>query len=412
MAQIPMYQGMVNSPQTELTTAIDDTQITIDVQNGDSLPDAPNLAVIIGGELSETILYTEKTGNTLSGITRGFQGEARGWSLGTKIARNGTEYDHRSVKENIEDLQEQIEGITPASIGAETPTGAQAKADAAQTAAEQSAQTLVNDLQTDVNQLDSDLTTHTATQVHSAEAHGMRVNPTTLDLEYFNGTTWVTVSTDIGDNVITATTSDINYYVDAVSGNDSNDGSSGSPFKTIMHAVNLIPKYLKHYATITVTGGTYAEDVVISGFLGGGRIVLTTTGAVSQGSHNVKSISIINCKDATLSNLTITGVNSSNWGVDVMATDHVYINNLKSVATKVGGIRVMYGSTAYVINCVISNTSTALYSERGSSVVSQGNSGTGNSTGLSAFAGIIYKNGAGHPSGTTAESKGAGGQIF
>lgn len=99
-----MYPGMVNSPLTSLIAAIDDTQNTIEVTDGSKLPDAPNLATIGGGENAETVLYTGKSGNTLTGVTRGFQGIARAWSAGTQIGRFFTEYDYAAMKMNIEDI--------------------------------------------------------------------------------------------------------------------------------------------------------------------------------------------------------------------------------------------------------------------------------------------------------------------
>lgn len=100
---LTMYPGMVNSPITELAVAIDETQTTIEVIDGTKLPDAPNLAIIGLGEDAETILYTEKTGNILSGVTRGFQGVAKAWGQGTRIARFFTEYDQRAMMQNIQE---------------------------------------------------------------------------------------------------------------------------------------------------------------------------------------------------------------------------------------------------------------------------------------------------------------------
>lgn len=101
MAQLPMYVGIVNSPLTELAESIDATETTITLTNGDALPDAPNLATIGAGESAETIEYTAKNGNELSGITRGFQGTARQWVAGTKVARRYTDYDHGAFIANI-----------------------------------------------------------------------------------------------------------------------------------------------------------------------------------------------------------------------------------------------------------------------------------------------------------------------
>ncbi|MHA6484456.1 hypothetical protein ACX1C1_21400 [Paenibacillus sp. strain BS8-2] len=107
-----MYSGMVNSPVTELAAAINNSQTTATLVNGAALPAAPNLAVIGQGELAETILYTGKSGNNLSGITRGLQGSPRSWGAGSKIARNFTERDYESMRQNIENHDAQLADIT------------------------------------------------------------------------------------------------------------------------------------------------------------------------------------------------------------------------------------------------------------------------------------------------------------
>ena len=98
-----MYPGMPNSPQTELAQAIDDQTTTIPLVDASKLPPAPNLATIGVGEDAETILYTGKSGNNLTGVTRGFQGAAKAWVQGTKVARNFTAYDYDALRENLED---------------------------------------------------------------------------------------------------------------------------------------------------------------------------------------------------------------------------------------------------------------------------------------------------------------------
>lgn len=104
MPQQTMYPAAVNSLQTELAAAVDATQTTIAVADASLLPAAPNLAVIGSDETAETILYTGRSGNSLTGITRGFQGTAKGWSAGIKVARYFTAYDHDTFRGNIQDL--------------------------------------------------------------------------------------------------------------------------------------------------------------------------------------------------------------------------------------------------------------------------------------------------------------------
>ncbi|NTZ20944.1 hypothetical protein EXW96_26515 [Paenibacillus sp. JMULE4] len=111
MAQQPMYPGQVNSPQTELASAIDDVQTTVPVMDASVLPAAPNLLVIGGGEDAETILYTGISGDNLTGVTRGFQGAAKAWGSGVKVGRFFTAYDHDAFKNNIADHETRVTSI-------------------------------------------------------------------------------------------------------------------------------------------------------------------------------------------------------------------------------------------------------------------------------------------------------------
>lgn len=97
-----MYNAIVNSPITQLSVAISDASTTIQVLDASLLPDAPNLATIGKGENAETILYTGKTGNDLTGVTRGFEGVAQAWDINTQVARFYTAYDHNTFKTGIE----------------------------------------------------------------------------------------------------------------------------------------------------------------------------------------------------------------------------------------------------------------------------------------------------------------------
>ncbi|WP_339306925.1 WD40 repeat domain-containing protein [Paenibacillus sp. FSL R5-0519] len=108
MAQLPMYAAMVNSPGTELAADITATDTEITVLDASKLPAAPNLVTVGGDETAETILYTGKTGNTLTGCTRGFEGTAKGWAAGTQAARNHTAYDYEAGRANIADLDNAV----------------------------------------------------------------------------------------------------------------------------------------------------------------------------------------------------------------------------------------------------------------------------------------------------------------
>jgi len=99
-----MYPAIPNSPITELVSNITDTQTTIQVVDISSFPDAPNIATIgIDTDNPETILYEGKSGSSLTGATRGFQGIAQNWDAGIKIARLFTEYDYDALRGNLDE---------------------------------------------------------------------------------------------------------------------------------------------------------------------------------------------------------------------------------------------------------------------------------------------------------------------
>ncbi|WP_068616611.1 hypothetical protein [Paenibacillus tuaregi] len=161
MAQKPMYPAAVNSKQTELSAPIDATQTTIPVLDISVLPAAPNLLTVGTDETAETILYTGISGSNLTGVTRGFQGTAKAWTQGTKLARYFTAYDHDTVRDNLADLDTRVMAAQTKADGAETPTGAQAKADAAKTAAITAAAT---DATTKANTAESNAKAYSDTQ--------------------------------------------------------------------------------------------------------------------------------------------------------------------------------------------------------------------------------------------------------
>lgn len=104
-----MYKAIPFSPITTLTDSIGDGDTIIPVANVGAFPEAPNLAVIGGvNEESETILYSAKTSNALSGCTRGIEGTAKAWNSGETVSRNFTAKDHDTFIENIKELFDKV----------------------------------------------------------------------------------------------------------------------------------------------------------------------------------------------------------------------------------------------------------------------------------------------------------------
>ena len=130
MSQQQMYAPMNNSPITLLTSAITAAATTIVLDNAAVVPAAPCLAVIGAGDDAEIIKYTDKSGNTLTGVTRGINGTtAKSWSAGTIVARNFTSFDQKLIQDNIEDLDNRMRTEyytrpeTDAALAAEEITG-------------------------------------------------------------------------------------------------------------------------------------------------------------------------------------------------------------------------------------------------------------------------------------------------
>lgn len=107
MAQKTMYPAINNSPVSTLAQNISANADTIDLMDTSVLPAAPNIATIGTDESAELILYTQISGSSITGCTRGFNGTtARAWASGTKVYRAFTAYDHDTFIHNIEDLDQ------------------------------------------------------------------------------------------------------------------------------------------------------------------------------------------------------------------------------------------------------------------------------------------------------------------
>lgn len=106
MALTTMYEGMNNSPQTDITAAITASDTVIPVSSVSVFPAAPNLATLGTDENAEVIRYNGISGSTLTGCERGFGGStASPWTTGTVISRQITKYDLDTLRANMLDLE-------------------------------------------------------------------------------------------------------------------------------------------------------------------------------------------------------------------------------------------------------------------------------------------------------------------
>ncbi|WP_025683745.1 phage tail protein [Paenibacillus maysiensis] len=107
-----MYPPVVNSPKTELTELITDKQTEITVANASVLLQGEGIAVLGNGDAAETITYTSVEDNVLKGCLRGFEGVARAWPVGTRVARNFTAADFRAAQENITEIDGKVTSLS------------------------------------------------------------------------------------------------------------------------------------------------------------------------------------------------------------------------------------------------------------------------------------------------------------
>ena len=221
-----MYKGIPFSPQVALSDGIGAGDTTIPVTDVSAFPDAPSLATIGTDEDGETILYTAKTADSLSGCTRGVEGTAKAWPSGTTIARNFTNKDFDTLQKNITEAKTQADkGVSDATAAKTAAANAQSTATAAGTAAANAqstanaagtaasaaktaadnAQTAADDAQTAADDAQGDIANHaankqnphgvTASQVGAAAAshkHGNLTSDgklgTAANLPVFTGT--------------------------------------------------------------------------------------------------------------------------------------------------------------------------------------------------------------------------------
>lgn len=127
-----LYPGIPFSPQATLTDNIGAADTIIKVSDVSAFPDPPNLATIGTDEEGETILYTAKTPDALSGCQRGVEGTARAWTAGELIGRNFTAKDHADLIAAVSETREAA--ATAATDAARAKEDAQTAADAASTA--------------------------------------------------------------------------------------------------------------------------------------------------------------------------------------------------------------------------------------------------------------------------------------
>lgn len=220
------------------------------------------------------------------------------------------------------------------------------------------------------------------------------------------------LSAHLAENMPHSTASNINYYVNAATGNDNNDGlSSVTAFKTFAKAIGKIPLVVQHTITINVAAGNYNEEIGLYNYIGRGNIIIKGSAALAD-THLIVRPLIVGCA----CNIEISGFKCTTTGnsVSINYCTNVKLTYIKAIEVSVSnGIGVLvYSSKAIIENCEISNKqSRGILATYCSTVYSTNNTGSGNTIAIgSEYTSTVGKSGT-QPSGTTAELSNTGGVI-
>lgn len=204
---------------------------------------------------------------------------------------------------------------------------------------------------------------------------------------------------------IISTNTSIDYYI-SPTGNDSDIGSKTSPFKTVQHALDMLPKFINHTVNINIDGN-FDENINIIGFQGKGYIFINGGNSSSITTLTLSSSSL----SISINNLILTGTSRVPIFVSYCLGASISSCNITNKYASQDGIRIE-SSIIRLSNCTISDRDSAIASYNGSTVYSFNNTGTNNKVGLKAYSGgTIAKDNATQPAGTTAELITTGGAI-
>jgi hypothetical protein len=212
---------------------------------------------------------------------------------------------------------------------------------------------------------------------------------------------------------VKATSADIELYVNANTGSDSNNGTIGSPYKTVGKAVYKLPQILNHNVSIYVSAGTYNEDILISGYTGKG--VFRLIGASNLDHADEYIVNRIHYRYNTVPVYIIGFTATTNTDVGILAGYNSGYSEIKysrvvTASTDARGIANYYSPFLMIYGCEISNRHLAIYTS-GGKTWSVDQSGTGNAYGLFAEKlGTIGKAGT-QPTATNSEVFASGGTV-
>lgn len=201
-------------------------------------------------------------------------------------------------------------------------------------------------------------------------------------------------------------------------GDDNNDGSQFSPFKTVSKALSSMNKVQTGKREILLQDAGPFSIPPITGFVGGELLITGIAGLslldlVNSGPFQAAEIRNCSCY-VSITNFNII---SDSGEASFVITNIGGSVLLKGISSIVAGGLPNYRTFARTENarveissCEISNHNSILNGQKGSFVICFGNSGTGNELGYRSNMAIVIRDNS--ISAATMELKHAGGQIF
>lgn len=120
---------------------------------------------------------------------------------------------------------------------------------------------------------------------------------------------------------------DVEYYIDPVNGDDTNDGSSEAPFNTLRHFNDIAKRTVDTGSyTVHLAGGTYVESIILGG------IPATVTLEI-ENAVNFDAIDIYNCNNVVIhgdaDSLVFTAHSPDISAACKIVNSNVHIDNMK-----------------------------------------------------------------------------------
>ncbi|MBE5984276.1 MAG: hypothetical protein E7248_13370 [Paenibacillaceae bacterium] len=207
-------------------------------------------------------------------------------------------------------------------------------------------------------------------------------------------------------------TQDTNIYVSTTGSDTAGDGTSGNPFKTIQHAIDIVPNDLGGYEVIiNVADGTYTEDVVVSAFKNGSvRIYSSNILSVSD-VCTVHSFTVSQC-NAYVCIYGFNIITAVSHGITVYNTHEILIKYCKVTGNNSGFAGFRFEESSFQVwYCSVFNMNVALFAYKSYGFSNSWGTCSGNGIGLQANNGAVVATSGSQPQATNPYYQTMGGSF-